>query len=231
MIPPDDRRACASLNKLIAEKARDLAAAEMELERTRVAHAEMEKLASPDGARILAYLKLVGRDGPSATKRGFLDLTRELVRAVNKSEQVRLLRQGLSPFKADWRIDAAIVGLKMAEADQLLKAVRDEVEESKKTLQSLSNEVSAVYDSVAPALLQQAQALRSARMTIVGELHDSLTVLRDVRRFFLESDYATEMERLERFIRVCKEIQALQQAGVFEAVCESALRLAVKEGK
>lgn len=120
------------------------------------------------------------------------------------------------------------VGVAMEQAKELLDAVNDEVEESKHILQTLANEVCAVRDIVNPALAQQIAELRDHRMVIVREVRDSLTALRDVRDFFLGKDYTTEMERLERFVRLCREIQTLKADGVFDAVVESALRLSVK---
>jgi hypothetical protein len=80
-------------------------------------------------------------------------------------------------------------------------------------------------DIVQPSLMKQAQDLRSARMTVVSEVQQALGAMRDVRKFFLESDYETEMARLERFVKVCRELQALKDDGVLDAVCDSSLRL------
>jgi hypothetical protein len=110
-----------------------------------------------------------------------------------------------------------------------LQAINAEVRASKEILQQLKNEVDAVYEVVGPSLMRQAQELRAARMTAVSEVRDSLAALRDVRRFFLESDYETEIARLERFVKVCREIQELKASGVFDAVCDAALKLAVDE--
>lgn len=117
----------------------------------------------------------------------------------------------------------------MEENALLLTALNKELTESKAILQNLANEIRAVQDIVGPALMAHAQQLRSARMTVVSELQTSLVALREVRKFFLESDYADEMDRLERFVRVCKEVQVLKQSGVFDAVVDSAIRLAVQE--
>lgn len=111
---------------------------------------------------------------------------------------------------------------------ELLKQSNDELERSKKILQDLANEVTAMTDIVQPALEKQIGALRSARMSTVNEIRESLSSLREIRKFFIEDDYEVEMNRLERFVKLCRELQELKAAGVFDAVCDAALRLAVK---
>jgi hypothetical protein len=116
----------------------------------------------------------------------------------------------------------------MEDTAQMLEATNRQLTEAKATMQGLVNELSAAADIIGPSLMKHVQDLRSARMTVVTEVRESLTALRDLRRFFLESDYETEMLRLERFIKLCREIQSLKAEGVFDAVVDSALKLAVK---
>lgn len=130
-----------------------------------------------------------------------------------------------------FNLDALIAGRLMEETEKLLQGVNAEVRESSETLKELKNEVSALTDVIHPALLEQIKEIRSARMALVQEIRESLQSLREIRKFFLESDYATEMERLERFVRLCRELQELKHAGVFDAVCDSAIRMAIKETK
>lgn len=128
-----------------------------------------------------------------------------------------------------WYLDALTIGHLMEETVHLIQAINAEVEESKRVLTGLSNDVRAVFEIVGPQLLQQAKELRAARMTVVAEIRDSLAALRDVRRFFLESEYSVEMDRLERFVRLCKELRVLKESGILDAVADTAIRLAVRE--
>lgn len=113
------------------------------------------------------------------------------------------------------------------EVDKMIEQTNMQMEQSKRILQDLANEVSALADIVQPALEKQIGALRSARMTTVNEIKESLTALRDIRKFFLEDDYEAEMQRLERFVKVCRELQELKAAGVLDAVSDTVLKLAV----
>lgn len=128
-----------------------------------------------------------------------------------------------------WELYAAGVGHLMEETAQLIQSVNVEVQESKRILRELSMEIKAVGDIVGPMLLGQVKSVRDARMTTVNELKESLAQFREVRKFFLESDYEREMQRLERFIAACRELQQLKASGVLDAVSDVVIRLAVQE--
>lgn len=119
------------------------------------------------------------------------------------------------------------IGVGMEKTVELVSIVNEEARESKQILEDLANQISKLQAIVQPALVEHAQGIRAARMTVVSEVQQALTAMRDVRKFFLESDYEEEMVRLERFVRVCRELQALKEAGVLDAVCDSSLRLLV----
>lgn len=161
---------------------------------------------------------------------GFDAMSRGVLREASASA-----RQMGHPEAFDRRVmddnRAVWVGSWMEQTADMLKAINIEVQQSKETLQSLANEVRAVHDIVGPQLLQQATALRTARMTVVSEIRESLAAMQDVRRFFLEPDHAVQVERLERFVRLCRDLQELKADGVFDAVCDSALRLAIGAAK
>ena len=71
--------------------------------------------------------------------------------------------------------------------------------------------------------------LRATRMATVNEINASLAAMREIRKFFLESDYETEMTRLERFVRVCRDLQDLKASGVLDAIADTSIKLAVQE--
>ncbi len=119
----------------------------------------------------------------------------------------------------------------MEDVNNYISDVRSELEESKKSLEGLANDVKRLAGIVLPALKEHTEALRLARMAAVAEVRESLSALRDVRTFFMEADYKHEMERLDQLVRLCRAIKELKDDGVFDAVCDSALRLAVKAGE
>lgn len=123
----------------------------------------------------------------------------------------------------------AMVGCIMEETQQLLEESNEEVEKSKKTLEQLDTKVKALAEVVLPELLRQTKKIRDARMTVTQEVATSMSALKDIRKFFLEKDYDVEMERLERFVAVCKELDDLKKSGVLDAVADVAIRLGLEE--
>jgi hypothetical protein len=115
------------------------------------------------------------------------------------------------------------------EVNRMIQETTASLEDSKKVLQQLSNEIAALVEIVQPALEKQIGAIRSARMTTVTEIRETLTSLREIRKFFLESDYESEMQRLQRFVDLCKQIQHLKNEGVLDVMADTAIRLGIKQ--
>lgn len=127
--------------------------------------------------------------------------------------------------------DYLMIGGFMEDTVMLLREVTKQAEESRKVLEDLSNQVAVIYDVLKPILLKQLSDLRNQRIGMVSEYRDILNAGKDLRNFFLESDYKEEIERLERFVSLCREIKSLKADGTFDAICDSAIRLAIGEGK
>lgn len=123
------------------------------------------------------------------------------------------------------------IGVHMEDAKNMLHAVDDEVKESLKILEDLSNQCMTVAAVVGPRLQKQITDLRDHRMALVSELRQCLNMMQDVRKFFFEADYEKEMERLERFIKACKDMKQLREDGTLDAICDASIRLAVQEKK
>lgn len=124
--------------------------------------------------------------------------------------------------------DVMCVGVYMEMVGNILEATTQQVLESKKTLQELTNEIKAMSDTIIPVMAAQVSKIRETRMAVVSEMTQSLGALKEVRKFFFEREYDLEMERLERFVKLCREIEALKANGTFDAVCDAAIRLAVQ---
>ncbi len=124
-----------------------------------------------------------------------------------------------------------LIGGFMELTNEELKMVNGQVTESKKILQSLYNEVRTVHDQIQPELTKQIMEIRNARMAIVSEIQAMLTMLKDIRKFFLESDYEKEVGRLKEFIRVCEELEGLKKRGVLDAIGDTVIKLSLKESE
>jgi hypothetical protein len=70
------------------------------------------------------------------------------------------------------------------------------------------------------------KTLREWRMTMEREKDTSLKALRELRQFFLESDYEREMTRLSEFVSLCERLRDLSKDGTLERVADVMLKLA-----
>lgn len=108
---------------------------------------------------------------------------------------------------------------------ELINTTNRELNESKKALQDLANEIGATSEIVQPALEKLIKSLRSARMTTVNEIREMIGALKEIREFFMDPKHPAELERLERFVNVCKALQSLKQDGTLDALAETIIRL------
>jgi hypothetical protein len=132
-------------------------------------------------------------------------------------------------YKFTWVHDAIGVLAKMEDSADLIRAGSAEVANAKREMQQLANEVGAISDFVNPRLLELVQHIRERRMAVVSEVQQTLTALKDIRRFFLDDSYPEEMQRLERFIVAVKAFQELKADGTLDAILDASIRLSVKE--
>lgn len=122
-----------------------------------------------------------------------------------------------------------IGGIVMEKTVEAFKELNSELIEAKKNLFDAVEEIKQLRGVIGPEMMTHIANLRSHRMAVVSEMRESLSTMRDVRKFFLESEYEHEMARLERFVSICKQLQQLQSEGVLNAVCDLAIKLAIKE--
>jgi hypothetical protein len=66
-------------------------------------------------------------------------------------------------------------------------------------------------------------------MAVTGEARETLKALGDVRSFLADPAHAAELQRMREVIELCKKLKDIKQDGSLDAVCDSALRLAVNE--
>ncbi len=75
---------------------------------------------------------------------------------------------------------------------------------------------------------ERLKELRMTRMAMDSEMRQLMAGLREVRAFFLDKDYSTEIERLKDFVCVCERLKALKDSGFLDTISETMLRLAIK---
>ena len=67
--------------------------------------------------------------------------------------------------------------------------------------------------------------VRSNRMASVTEASTVVNALKDVRQFFLGSDYEKETKRLAEFVDLCERLKKLKDSGFLDTVADTMLRL------
>lgn len=120
-----------------------------------------------------------------------------------------------------------IIGLggKMEDVEKYLNDMTREVKSAKRELEKAVEDTKELIDDVLPFMAETVGRLRNARMAAIAEIRQSLIALGDVRKFFLEDQYTTEVERLERFTKLCRDLLEMKSSGALDALCDSAIRL------
>ena len=122
-----------------------------------------------------------------------------------------------------------MAGGHMEKIAEELRVVNEEISNSKKELESLFNELCSVSHQVRPKIKEQIDDIRHIRTTTVSEVNMALSALKDIRKFFLDSDYEKEIKRLSEFISLCNQLKTLKADGTLDALCDTAVRLAIRE--
>lgn len=71
--------------------------------------------------------------------------------------------------------------------------------------------------------------LRMTRIAMDSEMRQLMASLREVRTFFLDKDYGTEIARLKEFVETCERLQKLKDSGFLDSVADTMLRLAERQ--
>src|SRR5262249_4643558 len=67
--------------------------------------------------------------------------------------------------------------------------------------------------------------LRMLRMSMDTEIKVLMASCKDVRQFFLDKDYQTEITRLKEFVELTERLHALKKSGFLDVVAETMLNL------
>jgi hypothetical protein len=70
--------------------------------------------------------------------------------------------------------------------------------------------------------------IQQTRYFMVAETAKIAGPLREVRQFFLSSDYKEEVARLSQFVDLCERLQKLKESGFLDKVADTMLTLSVK---
>lgn len=168
--------------------------------------------------------KLIKRNGPC----------RRLIEGMIFTEAREIKRhrpggsEGGTPlYRLGWEFDALMPGGQLEDTSQLVEAAIKSAREAKEELRAIANECGDIGDVILPSLMDHVKLLRDARFALTTEAGQCLASLKEVRKFFFDSDYHMEMARLKEFIGLCNELKQLQSDGTLDAISDVMLKLAV----
>lgn len=143
-----------------------------------------------------------------------------LLRCLNDTRVMDKMAHGKDAMKLRATPNLTILGIGglMEDVAVYLRNARAEVEESKKTLEKLSNDVRALADVILPSLKDQVSRVREARMSITMEVRDTMVSLREVGTFLARPESDAELERLGRLVSLCREMEDLKKTGMLDAL-------------
>lgn len=124
----------------------------------------------------------------------------------------------------------ATIGECMEVDKQAIEQLSEDMEQTREYIQNILNEVVTLNGHIQPKLTEMVKSVRAKRATITTELGKSLTLMKDVRKFFLDKDHETEIERLENFVTLAERMKALIEDGTVDAIVDIILRLEMGKG-
>jgi hypothetical protein len=93
------------------------------------------------------------------------------------------------------------------------------------TIDYLSNQIKEPWESYQAFIKKALEEVRGQRIALGSETRNLLIALKDVRAFFLDKDYETEVRRLHEFIDLCERLKALKDAGFLDTIADTLIKL------
>lgn len=99
------------------------------------------------------------------------------------------------------------------------------VASNKESLAKHCDELRVMLENHCQLTADKLRELRENRMAIVSELTMVSTPLRDLRKFFLDSDHSAEVHRLKEFLELCERLKKLRDDGFLDKIADTILKL------
>lgn len=131
-------------------------------------------------------------------------------------------------------------GEAMMDSEDLYRVIADEItklpketrpnvkaaEDARRIIGELLMGIGADMDRFRSDTKRYLEEIRQTRFAVVKEAADMTSPLREVRQFFLGSDYKEEITRLREFVDLCERLHKLKESGFLDSVADTMLRLA-----
>jgi hypothetical protein len=127
--------------------------------------------------------------------------------------------ESVAPAAVDQHGKTVKAGLKASE--ELIERARELVD----TIDFLAKGIQEPWDEYQRFIKKSIVEVREQRIALSSETRLLMGSLKEVRQFFLEEAYETEINRLHEFIDLCERLQALKESGFLDAVADTILKL------
>lgn len=102
-------------------------------------------------------------------------------------------------------------------------------QDARKIIRELTQGIGGEMEQFNASSKRYLDDIRQTRFAVVSETADMTKGLRDVRQFFLGSDYSEQITRLREFVDLCERLHKLKQSGFLDTVADTMLRLAERQ--
>jgi hypothetical protein len=143
--------------------------------------------------------------------------------------KVKLTEEGYRDVHFDRNsADAAMIDHHETETKKKIKTTEELTERAREltaTIDYLVTEIKGPWSEFQEFIKSALTTVREQRIAMGSETRLLMGSLKEVRQFFLEEAYETEIQRLSEFIDLCERLKALKESGFLDTVADTILRL------
>lgn len=124
--------------------------------------------------------------------------------------------------------DAAMVDVHEGETKKKIKVTEELTERARDltaAISYLTTELKGPWEGFQESIKSALTTIREQRIAMGSETRLLMGSLKEVRQFFLDETYETEIARLSEFIDLCERLKALKESGFLDTVADTILRL------
>lgn len=131
----------------------------------------------------------------------------------------------LFPESTMFSLTPYLTGVVMEHLSGALEEVDKDIKNQIQVLQQTYNELLRMHDVIAPQIIKMSKELRGKRLSLTLDIKNSLSLMKEIRQFFMEKDHEIEINRVKDFLSVCEKIKTFTEDGTMDAITEVMLKL------
>lgn len=143
------------------------------------------------------------------------------------------LKEELNRYEKKLAAESSSTTATICEADEKPRPQKIRDRPSEKAAEDARNIITTLLDGIGSEMDKfnantklYLEDIRQTRFAVVTETASMTKELKDVRQFFLGSDYNEQITRLREFVDLCERLHKLKQSGFLDSVADTMLRLA-----